>query len=448
MSNDSLDISGTNRRFLIAALLITLLALVLRVAGLASQPVSHDDFDVAVSAINYMESGQLGPTMWNHPVLRNILVYYAMKLFGTGVIGVKGVSLLFGVLTTLLIAVVGRRMFPDYRIALLAALLWAVDPLAIDFSRQAINDIYLAFFPLAAIYCVYRFRDAGGAAWLIGAGVLFGCGLASKWSVVFPLAVTFGLVIKTLWDETKDRTAERLARTLHAASFLIVLPALLYFLTFLPWFGRGYSLSEWPALQKSMFIETSQHTGYKPGAMVGRDIKAYEWFIRPVTFVDTMFNIDRDDQVTISTERNATVLLAMSNPLVWLLVLPAVFFLTMRGWKERNEGLLFLSALFLFSYVPLVAARRPIWLNTALSVLPFALMVAAWLVWTLADRFGNRNRIIAVYLAFVIAVSAPLYFLATGKGLQMPFAKEYLMKRYLSETTGSPRHSSGDGRQE
>ena len=68
---------------------ITLLALFLNGFQLASQPVSHDDFDVALSAINYMESGQLGPTMWNHPCLRNILVYYALRAFGSGVLGVK-----------------------------------------------------------------------------------------------------------------------------------------------------------------------------------------------------------------------------------------------------------------------------------------------------------------------------------------------------------------------
>ena len=66
---------------------ITLWALFLNGFQLSRQPVSEDDYYVALSAINYMESGQLGPTMWNHPCLRNILVYYALHMFGTGVLG-------------------------------------------------------------------------------------------------------------------------------------------------------------------------------------------------------------------------------------------------------------------------------------------------------------------------------------------------------------------------
>ena len=76
-----MNIEISNRAAYVALALITLYALLLNGFQLASQPVSQDDFDVALSAINYMESGQLGPTMWNHPYLRNILVYYACLLY-------------------------------------------------------------------------------------------------------------------------------------------------------------------------------------------------------------------------------------------------------------------------------------------------------------------------------------------------------------------------------
>jgi 4-amino-4-deoxy-L-arabinose transferase-like glycosyltransferase len=425
------------RQFILSTISITIGGFLLRALLLPSQPVSFDDFEVAVSAVNYMESGQLGPTMWNHPVLRNILVYFAMKLFGTGVLGVKGTSLLLGTLCIPLVALVARRIFDDGKTALLAASLWALDPLAIDFSRQAINDIYLAFFPLAGIYLVYRFRDKGNSAWLLGSGVLFGFGLASKWSAVFPLAVTLGLLIAAIRKETKGRKGERYARAAHVSAMLVVLPLLVYILTFIPWFGRGYSLSEWPALQRSMFMETSQHTGYKPDAMVDRDIRAYEWFIRPVTFRDMFFNMDNDEQGRLSAENNVTILLAVSNPLVWLLVLPAALYLAHRGVRERKEGHCFLAALFLLSYIPLVVARRPIWLNTALSVLPFALMAVAYFVWTVASRFRRRHAVVTAYLVLVLAVSLPLYLLVIGKGTKLPVIREYLRDRYLHQK-GTP----------
>lgn len=437
-------------RFALAA--ITLLALALNGFQLARQPVSYDDYYVALSAINYTESGQLGPTMWNHPALRNILVYYALRAFGTGVLGVKGVSLLLGTLCTPLVGLVSRRIFKDDRIALIAAFLWACDALVIDFSRQGINDIYLAFFPLAGIYLVYRFRDAGKQAWLLGAGICFGLGLASKWSVMFPLLSTIVLLVCVIGRAAGSSPQERTARYCHTAVMLVVVPLLVYLLTFLPWFGRGYSLAEWPALQRSMFLETSQHAGYKPKLWLDRDNRAWKWFVVPSVFVDPFMNLDSpdgDSRKLSSFETSATVVLGVANPLVWLLVLPAMYPLLLRGIRERDEGALYLLSLFLISYLPLVLSPRPIWLNTALSVLPYAIMAVAWFVWMVVSRFKRRQLALSVYLLLVLLVASPLYLLAIGKGMRMPLAKEYLMKNYLepikqnmpaAPVTKAPKH--------
>jgi dolichyl-phosphate-mannose-protein mannosyltransferase len=442
----------TARTTLWALLSLTLLALFLNGFLLAGQPVSEDDFAVGISAINYMESGQLGPTMWNHPCLRNILVYWAMLIFGTGVLGVKGVSLLLGTLCTPLIGLVARRIFRDDRIALIAALLWACDPLVIDFSRQGINDIYLAFFPLAGIYLVYRYRESGSQGWLLGSGICFGLGLASKWSCLFPLLVTFSLLTVDIRREDVRSAWERLARQCHAAALLLVVPALVYLVTFLPWFGRGYSLAEWPALQRSMFLETSQHAGYHPKLWDDRDNRAYKWFIVPSVYVDPFMNMDTaggGDREHPSFEESVTVVLGYGNPLVWLLVLPAVGFLIRRGVRARDEGAWYLTGLFCLSYLPLALSPRPIWMNTALSVLPYAIMAVAGFVWSMADLFRSRRLALTTYLTLVLVVAAPLYVLAIGKGTRIPYVKDYLIKKYLVQlkqnmpagpATGDPKH--------
>jgi dolichyl-phosphate-mannose-protein mannosyltransferase len=425
----------TQRKTVWGLALITLLALFLNSFQLAGQPVSEDDYYVALSAINYTESGQLGPTMWNHPYLRNVIVYWSLRAFGTGVGGAKGVSLLLGTLCTPLIGLISQRLFKNNRIALIAALLWACDALVIDFSRQGINDIYLAFFPLAAIYLFFRFRESGNQAWLLGSGICFGLGLASKWSSLFPQLVTFTLLVVTIHKETKGFLSQRLARYGHAAVLLLLVPLLVYLLTFIPWFSRGYSLAEWPALQRSMFLETSQHVGYKPKPWDDRDNKAYKWFVVPSVFVDPFMNMDSPDggKMLPKFEDSATVVLGVANPLVWLLTLPAICFVLRRGIRERDEGALYLAGLFLITYLPFVLSARPIWMNTSLTVLPYAIMAVACFVWSLARRFRRVQLVLAVYLLAVLVVAAPLYLLACGKGMRIPVMKEYLTEKYLTQ---------------
>jgi hypothetical protein len=215
---------------------------------------------------------------------------------------------------------------------------------------------------------------------------------------------------------------------------LLVVPVLVYLLTFIPWFARGYSLSEWPALQKSMFLETSQHAGYHPKKWDDRDNRAYKWFVVPSVFVDPFMNMDTPEgnvEKLPTFEESVTVELGVANPLVWLLVLPAVFVVIRRGIRERDEGSGYLAALFLVSYLPLVCSPRPIWLNTALSVLPYGIMAVAFLVWSVLDRLPRRRLFLSVYLTLVLVVAAPLYLLAIGRGTKIPVMREYLFEKYL-----------------
>ncbi|KAF0220988.1 MAG: glycosyl transferase family [Geobacteraceae bacterium] len=425
--------TGPRRYFLPMLLLLTLLGLFSRQYLLHSQPVSVDDFSVGLTAINYVESGQLGPTMWNHSNLCGILVYGAMRLFGTGVVGLKGVSLMFGLFSIPLLGLVARR-FMSESAALLASFLWTVEPLAIDFSRQAIGDIYLAFFPLLGIYFACRYRESRRQYWLLAAGVSFGCGLSTKWSVIFPLAVTLVLVARSIRKGREESGACRAISMVHCFAALVLLPLIIYLLTFIPWFGRGYDASEWPALQQAMYRETSQHTGYHPLEQDYRDHWAYEWFVRPITYEDVYANRDGNGQEGLDgSDGRMTVLLAVANPLVWLAVLPSLLFAAWQGIRKRDEGLCYLAGLFLCSYLPLALAQRPIWANTALSVLPFAFMAVAYSITAIAGNPVTRQRIIAAYVVAVALTTAPLYPLVIGKGFELPYLKDYLEQNYADK---------------
>jgi len=397
------------RVFLKGVILLTVCGFILRAWGLSSQQLSGDDIEVAVSAVRYMESGHLG-TMWHHPELRNILVYASMSISG-GVWGLKSISLILGSLSVPLLALTSRQIIKHEGAALMAAFFLAVDPLHIDFSRQAVHEVYMMFFALLGIFLSLRFKDNPKPALLFMGCAGFGLGIASKWYVAFPMAITF---LYLLYDTVKKPVSDgRLKR--HTAVFLSVaffaVPATVYLLTFIPWFQRGFTLSEWVALQLEMFREASTHRGNIPYT-VELEHKAYLWFVKPVVFADFTYGKD-----------GPGVLLGMGNPFVWLLTIPALLYAGVEAVKKRHGRNCFLAGLFCFSYFPFVLAKRPIWVHSAFSVLPFAFMAIAYFLTDIAGSKPNRKRLLLFYLLMVTIAAVPLYILAVGKGFQIPLFK-------------------------
>ena len=316
-------------------------------------------------------------------------------------------------------------------VALLAALFLTVDPLAVDFSRQAVHEIYMTFFPLAGICCAGRFMETRRAGWLVAAGVVFGLGLASKWSVAFPMAVTAGFVANYELRGCEGGRSFRLQRLFRVGSFLVLLPVLCYLLSFIPWFSRGYGIGEWLTLQQSMYRETKLHVGY--GSLAERDHRAYQWFIRPVSWEDGMINrVDEAHELSVedaAADKKETVLKAVTNPFVWLLVIPG-FIIVVRKWRSgRSGGLLNLFLLFLASYLPmLITQSRPIFLNAALSVIPFAMILAAFPVVAVASRFRRFGTMMTLYAALVTVTTLPLYGAAIGREGDLPFAGSFFLR--------------------
>jgi dolichyl-phosphate-mannose--protein O-mannosyl transferase len=390
---------------------VSLLGAALRVWGLWDQPPSSDDIAVAVSAWSYLDTGHLGPTMWNHPPLRNVLVGSSLALFGSNVWGLKLVSLLLGVLAVPLLGVVAWQLFRSPEIATVAALFLAVDALHIDYSRQAVQEVYMMCFTLGGLAAALRFLERRRARWIGLAGLCFGLGLASKWYVAFPLVVTCAWVVVQLGRSGPEDSSRALPDLLLALLALTALPTVVYLLSFGPWFLRGYDLSEWLTLHRLMYLETTTHGGYNP-ADLEIDRSAWLWFVKPVAYADFLF-----------TEGHPRVLLGVSNPLVWMGTLPAMAYAAVRGLRERSVPLLFLVTLFALPYAALLATDRPIWAHTAFAVLPFALCAVAFSAWELARARRNGRKELAVYLCLVLLVSAPLYLLATGRGMNNPLLR-------------------------
>jgi 4-amino-4-deoxy-L-arabinose transferase-like glycosyltransferase len=393
------------RLFFAMLAILTIIGAVLRIYWLADTQPTGDEFYTIAEAFDYMVRGHYGLEMWHHPKLRDIFVFWAIKLFGTNAEGFRLASIVFGILTIPLTGLVARRLTRSDAAALLASLFMTLDAIHIELSRQAIQEVYMPFFLLLGIYLALRYRDSNNAVLLVFSGVIFGLGLASKWNVAIPLALTLVLLSYLSLKQGSQFAFEKSTELLLFFATMVVLPLTVYILTYYPWMlHRGYDLAEWFATQKSMFAENLVHQGANPEMLQMQDHSPFLWFLRPVGFADFLMN-----------GNEPVVVLGVSNPLIWLLTLPAVGYL-MFHVRKLDWRHLFLLALFWCSYLPFVLSRRLTGANTALTVTPFAFMCVASVITTLLKERPHHNFYISVYIGLVVLIALPLYLLAIGKG--------------------------------
>jgi len=390
-------------------LLLVLGAFALRCHGLAEQPLTEDDLLVATSAGRYVESGQLGPTEWNHPALRSLLVWLALDTGGAEALALKAPSLILGTAAIALLVFVVVGLGGSSRAALVAGGLLAVDGIHVAFSRQAVQEVYMSCFALAGVLAALRYRSRRSPAWLLVAGAFFGLGLASKWDVAGPLAVTIAFLA---WEEGEGlRGSAASGRALGVALAVGGVATAVYLATFLPWFGRGYGIGDWLRLHADMLAGSAEHTGAHNPYLDELDHRPWLWFLKPVSYA------------SFTTRGNAPYVLAgFANPLVWLAIWPAIVSIARREGAGQRERLL-LVGIFGASYAPFLLSGRPVWAHSALSVLPWGIAALALAL----DRWLPKRRSLALYLGAVALVALPLYLMATGAGLDSPLLRPIVM---------------------
>jgi dolichyl-phosphate-mannose-protein mannosyltransferase len=398
-------VSAPGRRAALAIALVAGLALTLRTVHLSDQPLIDDDASVGLTAQQFTTNGLPEPTMWNHPRLRDSLVAASLAAFGETPWGLKLWSVLLGAACAPAVMALVIAVGASGTAAVIAGLLVALDPLHLDFSRQAINDVYLAFFPVAALVATWRYRTGHRTGWLVAAGALFGLGLASKWSVAVPLAFAAAVVARDAWRRCAG-PGERAIELGFAAAALAVLPLAIYAVTFLPWFGRGYSLAEWVTFHKAMAFETATHMGYpgtkRPG-FEGELVGAWRWFLQPVYYADI---------VAPEVGRAPAYIVGIGNPVAWLAVWPAVAFAGWRALRRRDRTAALLLALFACAYLPFaLSVRRPIWTNSAVAVVPFAMALVGFAA---AELWRVRRALAGAWMVAAAFAAAVLWFPAAG----------------------------------
>ena len=331
-----------------AGLGVFLLALVVRLLGIASRPIWYDEaFAILFSAKGpaAMLRGTLTPDPSGaaadiHPLAYYTLLWGWMKVFGESLVSVRLLSILFGLGTLILAYLLLRSMFANPQLALLGALGLALSPFQVHYSQEIRMYSLLALALTGATLALWQgLHSAQWRWWLLfsfcAALAQYTQNLAAFYLV--PLALT--PVLLRRWEKVKATLLAGIGALLLYLPWLLQLPA------------------QFAKIEKSYWVE-------RPTL---RNI-----FTTLLSYVTNLPIAERWISLALAV---TLVVLALAAYQTWL------------AWRGQRPGaqrglwlayLAFAPAMLMF----IVSQWRPVYVERAL--LPSGVSFWLWLAWALA----------------------------------------------------------------
>ncbi len=375
--------------------LLIVLTFLLRFWNVGEVEMYAGDQGIMIPAThNYIMTGRTSPDGWEHPPMKYFLLKSSMLLFGNNMYGWRMKNVLFGTGVVLVLYFLGWELFRDRRIALFAGLLAAIDPTLLFFSQTSHGETSSVFFFLAAVVLMLRFLSHRLAT-PIPTGICLGLALGQKWYYFFGLGILIGFSILAM----KRANRLGLLEMVHLLSALVGIPIIAYLLAYYPWFGRGYSLTEFASLQSDMFrtmqnLELDMFTTTFAKIMPSNP---WLWFVKPLI-----------GGMQLAPGRLfSRFLIFMNNPPVWILALPSLAWITYHAWKSKKIDQALVPCLFLAMYLQFLLVDRPIFLYSAIIVVPFAFLAVSATLMNIIDRLPRPT--VRFWQAFGAVVAWGLY---------------------------------------
>jgi 4-amino-4-deoxy-L-arabinose transferase-like glycosyltransferase len=193
----------TRSRFFapLALALILLLAAYLRLANAATNPAWYTDEGTHLDIARHLLQGQVqylainqSWLLFSRLPLFELLLSGAALLSGVSMLTLRTLTGLLGVITVAVLYLTVRRTTRDVRLALLAALLLAIYPPAVLYSRFGFSYNLLAPLMLTAFWGLAEYDTSRSKRWLAVAALSIGLGMLSDlW--MFVVLVPFVLIV-------------------------------------------------------------------------------------------------------------------------------------------------------------------------------------------------------------------------------------------------------------
>jgi len=185
------ETKGDNTLAVLAALAaLTALGLAVRFASIDLQSYHHDE---AITALRVLP-GSFGDMLHSvkvsesNPPLYYVLSWGWAKAFGTGEVGLRSLTALFGAATVPVGYLIGRQL-ATRRTGLILAALIALNPMLIWYSQEARSYSLLVFFGAVALYFFVRALDTWDGRDLAFWALASALALCSHYFAVFAIAL-------------------------------------------------------------------------------------------------------------------------------------------------------------------------------------------------------------------------------------------------------------------
>jgi len=245
---------NSSRKCCLLILVATLTGLALRLPRLDRRPMHTDEAVHAVRFGTLLEKGQYrynpneyhGPTL-NYLTLIPAWIGSAEKLTKVNEFTLRIVPVFFGVLLVLLLLLLADGL--GWAAAVCAAVLTAVSPAMVFYSRYYIQEMLLVCFAFGVITCGYRYTQSKNLKWALAVGIFLGlCHATKETSIIVFGSMLLAIVLVVLIYRRQGgppASMQKVVRFRHlvaAVASAIVISALFYssFLTNLGGIGDSF----------------------------------------------------------------------------------------------------------------------------------------------------------------------------------------------------------------
>ena len=337
---------------------------------------------------------------WTHPPLGKELSAVGIMIFGNNSFGWRFFQAFFGGLGALLIYLLAKNLFLSKGAGLIAALLYSFDSFIFVLSRITMVDIFMVVFLLLASLFVIKYARSRKTYFLMLAGIFSGAAMSIKWNGVYIWVFLAGVSLFIMYyfevsqTDSKDGSYVKSVLNLmpRMALAFVVLPLLVYVLTYLPFFYFGNSFIDFLFLQGGMLSYHGSVESHHP----------YEslWWEWPLMLEPMYFHFDD------LGEGMRAHIYALGNPFIWWSGF--VFFLlgVVQAVRKENPSLIFAVLAVLALWLPwAVSPRKITFIYHFMPAFVFVLIISAYFLdrlWNSGFKYGKALVILYLITAGVI----------------------------------------------